>query len=64
MMNVALIGCGRISPCHIDAASESPDRMRIALACLSCVPYLGLFAYDSHESGGLCYNISYQKESQ
>ena len=33
MMNVALIGCGRISPCHIDAVSENSDRMRIALVC-------------------------------
>jgi len=33
MINVALVGCGRISPCHVDAVKHNADRFRIACVC-------------------------------
>ena len=33
MLNVALVGCGRISPCHVDAVKANADRFRIAWVC-------------------------------
>ena len=33
MINVALVGCGRISPCHCDAVANNADRFRIAMVC-------------------------------
>ena len=33
MINVALVGCGRISPCHCDAVASNSDDFRIAVVC-------------------------------
>ena len=33
MINVALVGCGRISPCHCDAVASNKDDFRIAAVC-------------------------------
>ena len=33
MINVALVGCGRISPCHCDAVECNKDGFRIACVC-------------------------------
>ena len=33
MINVAFVGCGRISPCHCDAVASNADDFRVAMVC-------------------------------